>query len=412
MVIFIGFVRLLHGPTEADSTMSLYSTWAIAHGQWACAYPSNKGGGIEFIAPLYPLLSGGLAALAHVGSSVPFPSQAAMGSHCANAVDVMTRWSLRSNAIASTVKFGFLGWLFVMAGVVALLRAVGRGGRMWEFVALVLVAASPAVWFPLQEYFHPQDLLAMGLVLASLACVVRGRWGWAGVSLGLALMSQQFPWLCVVPLVVVAPPSRRLRFATGAIAAAAIVVVPFIVATAGRVIGPSLLGSGGSPSAFGGTLVWELHLHGASFIATSRLLPIFASMVVAWWAVGRLGSGVLEPVPLISLITTSLDLRLVFEVSLWGYYLFAVTLMLIVLNVVCGRIRPCLVAWIALTAVAFYPSTWGMETLGQEVPRWLWQIVLVSGALALGAGPLVRAARHRAQGEPEHRSALPALIES
>jgi len=411
-VIFIGLVRFLHGPTEADSTMSLYSTWAIAHGQWACAYPSNKGGGIQFIAPLYPLLSGGLAALTHVGRSVPFPSQAAMGSHCAHAVDVMTRWSLRSNAIAATVKFGYLGWLFVVAGVLALLRAAGRGGRVWEFVALVLVAASPAVWFPLQEYFHPQDLVAMGLVLGSLACVLRGRWGWAGVLLGLALMSQQFPWLCVAPLVVVAPPSRRLRFATGVLAAAAIVVVPFIFATAGRVIGPALLGSGGSPSAFGGTLVWELHLHGASFIATSRLLPILVSMLVARWAVRRLGSGVLEPVPLISLITTTLAVRLVFEVSLWGYYLFAVTLMLIVLNVVCGRIRPYLVAWIALTAVAFYPPTWGIETLGQEVPRWLWQIVLVSSALVLAAGPLVRAVRDRARRAPEQRSALPDLFES
>jgi len=242
--------------------------------------------------------------------------------------------------------------------------------------------------------------------------VLRGRWGWAGVLLGLALMSQQFPWLCVAPLVVVAPPSRRLRFATGVLAAAAIVVVPFIFATAGRVIGPALLGSGGSPSAFGGTLVWELHLHGASFIATSRLLPILVSMLVARWAVRRLGSGVLEPVPLISLITTTLAVRLVFEVSLWGYYLFAVTLMLIVLNVVCGRIRPYLVAWIALTAVAFYPPTWGIETLGQEVPRWLWQIVLVSSALVLAAGPLVRAARDWARRAPEQRSALPDLFES
>jgi hypothetical protein len=68
---------------------------------------------------------------------------------------------------------------------------------------------------------------------------------------------------------------------------------------------------------------------------------------------------------------------------------------------VCGRISLYLVAWIALTAVAFYPPTWGLEDLGQVVPRWIWQIVLVSSALALGAGPLVRAARHSEGRYPE-----------
>jgi hypothetical protein len=173
------------------------------------------------------------------------------------------------------------------------------------------------------------------------------------------------------------------------------------VVTSGRVFGATLLGSGGSPSAVGGTLLWELHLHGAQFVAASRLLPILVAVMLAWWAVRRLGSDVLKPVPLISLITTTLTVRLVFEVSLWGYYLLAATLMLVVLNIVCGRISLYLVAWIALTAVAFYPPTWGLEDLGQVVPRWIWQIVLVSSALALGAGPLVRAARHSEGRYPE-----------
>lgn len=60
----------------------------------------------------------------------------------------------------------------------------------------------------------------------------------------------------------------------------------------------------------------EFHLHGASLIAFSRVLPVLVSFVVAWWAVRRLGLGVLEPVLPISLITMALSLRLVFEVNL------------------------------------------------------------------------------------------------
>jgi hypothetical protein len=405
--IFVGFVRLLQGPTDADSVVSVYSTWAIAHGQWACAYPSDKGGGFPFIGPLYPLLSGGLAALTHVGGSLPFPSPSTMGPHCANAVEAMTHWSMRSNADQSTVRLGYLSWLFLAGGVVALLRAVGRGRCGREPLALALIACSPAVWMPLQQYFHPQDILAVGLILGSLAFVVRGYWGWAGLLLGLALTAQQFPWLVLAPLLVVAPANRRVRLAGGAVLATAIVVLPLVIVTSGRALGPALIGSGGTPSPVGGTVLWEFHLHGASLIAFSRILPILVSMVLARWAVRRLGSGVWEPATLISLMTTALVLRLVFEVNLWGYYFMTVSVMLIVLDTVRGRIRLSLVVWLALIALAFYPFTWGSETIGQEVPRWLWQSLLVLSALVLAARPLVRAARDGSSRHPGQRVSPP-----
>lgn len=407
--ILVALVRLLQGPTQADSIVSVYSTWAIAHGQWACSYPPNKGGNFPFIAPLYPLLSGLVAAVTHIGGNVPFPSRAAMGPGCVRAVGVMSRWSVRSGAGESTVQVGYLSWLFVMGGVVALLRAAGRGRRVWEPVALVLVACAPAVWMPLEQFFHPQDAVAIALVLGGLACVLRGRWGWAGVFLGLALTSQQFPWLSLAPLVVVAPANRRFRLAGGAIVAIAVVVAPFIVVTSGRAIGPALLGSGSSPSPIGGTLLWEFHLHGASLIAFSRVLPILLSVVLARWAVRRLGPAVLKPVPLLSLMAAALALRLVFEVNLWGYYFLAVTLLLIVLNVVCGRVRLYLLAWLALVALAFNPVAWGSDVFAQEVPRWLWQVILVSGAFAQAIDPLLAAVRdHTSSERPSLQPHVPA----
>src|SRR6516164_4993817 len=38
-IVFLGMIALLGGPTANDSGESLYSTWAIAHGDFGCAYP-------------------------------------------------------------------------------------------------------------------------------------------------------------------------------------------------------------------------------------------------------------------------------------------------------------------------------------------------------------------------------------
>jgi hypothetical protein len=248
---------------------------------------------------------------------------------------------------------------------------------------------------PLEQFFHPQDVVAMGLMLGSLACVLRGRWGWAGVLLGLALTAQQFPWLALAPLMVVAPTSRRFRLGGGAIVAAAIVDIPLIVVTSGRALGPALFGSGSSPASVGGTLLWELHLQGASLVAFSRVMPIVLAMVLASWAVRRLGAGMLEPVPLISLIATALAFRLVFEVDLWGYYFFATSVSLLVLSVIRGRVRWYLLAWLVLVALAFNPTAWGSDVFAQDVPRWLWQVILVPSVLAMAADPLIAAMRAR-----------------
>ena len=52
--------------------------------------------------------------------------------------------------------------------------------------------------------------------------------------------------------------------------------------------------------------------------------------------------------PLISLVATSLALRLVFEQNIFGYYFMALCVTLVLLDVISGRIRGELVAWLAL----------------------------------------------------------------
>ena len=111
----IGWTQLLHGPSQADSFESAFSTWAIAHGHLGCAYPPTARDS-PLIAPLWPLLSGGAAAITQLGHGVPFPSASALGPHCTTAVTAMTQWSTRSNVLPSTVRLGYLSW-FALLGV-------------------------------------------------------------------------------------------------------------------------------------------------------------------------------------------------------------------------------------------------------------------------------------------------------
>ena len=441
-LVFIGLVALFGGPSQVDALESMYSTWAVANGHVACAYPpgapyhfANIGTPVGFIAPLWPVLSGGIAGLVGVGHGVPFPSQAALGSHCSTALAAMTHWSAESKAVNPTVRLGYLSWFALMAGVVALLRASGRGRCGWEPATLILLAATPFAAMPLLDDFHPQDLMAMGLALGGVACARRGRWVWAGLLLGLAVTAQQYALLVFAPLFIVAPPSRRIRFASGALVAGAFVVLPLTVITSGHALRAIVLGSGNTPS-LGGTVVWELHLKGVPLVATSRILPIVFATALAYWAMRRLGRSVLEPVPLISLIATSLSFRLVFEQNLFGYYFMALAVLLIVLDAVNGRIRGQLVAWLSLVVLAFDPVPrihllseyspsvlmvivcfsilWGIQhgrvhwylvawvgvvavafasypigNFRYPLPTWLWQVVLVGTGVTLAVKPLL-----------------------
>jgi hypothetical protein len=283
-----------------------------------------------------------------------------------------------------------------------------------------------------------------------VACARRGWWVWAGVLLGLAFTTQQFALLVLAPLVVVAPAPRRTRFVGAAAVAGALVIVPVVVATSGRALRAAVIGSGNSVS-FGGTVLGGLHLHGVLLVASSRVLPIALSVALAWWARERLGPAVLDPVPLLALIATSLSLRLVFEQNLFGYYFMALAVSLVLLDVVRGHVRGKVVAWLALVTLAYSPVAWGFVSntmawglqereflpfIGMLVallvlirdarhgkvrwyvagwlavvavafarlpwtnppfraamPAWFWQLVLVTSGVALAVGPLLSAVR-------------------
>jgi hypothetical protein len=383
-VVFVGLTQLLGGPTQVDAGLSGPSTWAIAHAFPACAYSSTGASGV---APLYPLVSGGFAWLLRIGHGVPFPSAAALGPHCAKASGAIGSWGFRSHALPETVLLGYLGWLIFLAGAVALLRATGRGRCGWEVAGVMLLGCAPPIILALQQFFHPEDLMALGLSFAGLAFARRGQWIWTGILLGLAITSQQFALLVAAPLLMIAPRMARIRYGSALVGSAAVVVVGMLVITSGRVI-DVLTGATATPAS-GGTFLYLADLHGLSLLCVSRVLPIILAMMLAWWSARHLGPTALDPVPLVSLIATSLCLRLVFEVNLFGYYLMAVAASLIVLNVTRGRISRSLVTWLILVAFAYDPLHWVSHPWTYVIPMGSYQLLLVPPAMALAVAPLI-----------------------
>jgi Dolichyl-phosphate-mannose-protein mannosyltransferase len=356
-------LHVLGGFASPDSFESAFTTWAIAEGHASCAYPR----GFNLTAPLYPLVSAGVVAFEHVTRGTPLPP-ATQGS-CSQGFVAMNAWSLRSDALGPILQVGVVGWLALMSGSVALLRACGRGRRRWEPATVILLACLPPVLACVQSTFHPEDLLAVGLVLGAVACACRssdqgtGReWILAGVLVGLAVQTQQFAVLVAVPLFFVAPRTRRSSFVLAAMVTVAAVAVPMLMVTSGSALHAVLFGTGNSYG-IGGALVSYLHLHGARVVVVSRLLPLALSGYAAWWMARRLGSQVRTPVVVLSLVAFSLGLRLLFELQLFAYYFMALTVALVLLDVVRGRLRGSLVAWLCAVPVVFVNQ---LDILGER----------------------------------------------
>jgi hypothetical protein len=459
--VFAEVIKLLDGPAAVDAAESIFSTWAIAHGQLACAFPSAALPRNPEVSPLYPLISGAVSAVVHLGSSVPYPAEVVKHHRCDEQYGAAVHWAIASHTLLPTLRLAYLSWLALMAGVIAWLRTSGRGRTGWEPLTLLVVACLPPVWQSVEGFFHPQDLIAMGLSLGAMACARRDRWAVAGVLIAGAFLSQEFAVLVAVPLFVLAPGMRRIRYLVAAIASGAIVAVPLLVMTSGTAARAIALGTGDGPRD-GGTFVFGLGLSGAPLVLVSRVLPVALSLLLSWWALHRFGRDVLrEPALLLIVVGLSLTLRLVFEENIFVYYLMALAVILVLLDVQRRHIRASLAAWLTCVALvfsvgwgysAFYATSWataavrgiplvviGFAVLGIVVSllrhgsrwnlllcflvalcallswqlpdgpvvtrTWVWQVVLVGSGVALLAGPLLE----RIRGAEEPKVAMPYL---
>lgn len=379
-------IAVAGGIASGDSSQSVYAAWALAHGHMGCGYPASGVPGYAPTAPGYVLVSGAFVALLRIGHEVAFPTLSAGGAPCAAAVQAMNQWSLHTLSLEPTLRIGFVGWIVLMAGVIAFLRASGRGRCIWEPATLLIVACVPPAAMCLAEFFHPQDLVAMGLALAALGCVRRGAWMASGLLLGVAIMSQQFTLLVAVPLLVLAPRPQRLKFVTSIVASVGLIAIPVLALTAGRGITSILIGPGGIA---GESLATLTGAHGSLLFVLSRIVPLCLAAMLAARAGRRLGSNALDAIPLTSVVALSLSLRLAFEISVWGYYFMAIAVMLVVLGVIRGRIGVPLVIWLAtLSSIAFGGGLSETAAFGL-IPICICQLILVAGAIGLAGNPLL-----------------------
>jgi hypothetical protein len=386
-ILFILLTRLAGGVTTSDAFVSANSSLAIAHGHLSCAYPPQSTIGSNPLAPpLYPLISGGLAALFRIGHALPFPSAALLGGHCSNAFAAIGQWMVPTGSLFPVVILGYVGWLVLAAGIIVLMRTSRRGHGVREVVTMAAVACAPPVIMCLNEYFHPQDLLAVGFALAGLGCIFRQRWVVAGVLFGLAFTSQQFALLSLIPVIVVIPLRASTRLVVSFLACVACLDVPVLVLTSGRAFKAIFVGTGANTKR--ATVLVLTHLDGNTLYAVSRTLPLVLAVALAVWIRRRLGASTMDPVLLLSLVAVALTIRLVFEVNLWGYYFMAVTVVLIVRQAVQRRISWLFVLWLGIATYAAIDGGLANRPALAPWPMSLWQAILVPWALVLASDPL------------------------
>ena len=367
-VVFASLTLILGGPSQADSSQSVYSALLVAHGDVSCAYPPGAFSHIgrfslTFASPLYTLVSAFGAWVLRVGSGTPFPSASEMGVNCSHAMTSVANWTASGNNLVVMLRIGFVSWLFLASGVIALMRASRQRRDGWEASVLLAVACSLPVVACLESFFHPEDLMAMGLILWAMASLVRGRWLVAGAFVALGILTQLFVVLVAVPLLFVLPASRLWRFISGSVAATMVVVAPLAIATSGRVLRAVLFGTSRAGeqhvTGAGGTVVFSAGLHGISLFLLSRVAPIAVATAVGWYSWRKWGARLREPTILVSLVGTCLAIRLVFEVNAFNYYYMASVVALLLLDALRGRWRGETFALIWLITLAYSPVAWG-----------------------------------------------------
>ena len=98
----------------------------------------------------------------------------------------------------------------------------------------------------------------------------------------------------------------------------------------------------------------------AAFVM-SRGIPVVLAMAAAWYVRRQLNSRACGPVPLASLLSLAMVLRLVFESNLFGYYFMATAVALILLGVAAGKLSGQLLVWLGLVTLVFNPVNWTVQ---------------------------------------------------
>jgi hypothetical protein len=390
---------LVHGgpnPAEIDAIAVTHPTTAISQGQFRVAqqetFAADPPGYPLFVAPLviafHPWFGAprwcddrAIPAILRRGPGISFYDSLLAPCNDKSVVDRLhlPPW-YRSQAALTLI-----GWIFLASGTVLLLRAFRGGKDLEELLLVFAIAMLPTACDAIIQSFHPQDLMCVGLISAGLSQVLRQRWVLVGVLFGCAVLCKQFAVLPLFAVLVVAPDWRgRVQIASSTMLTVCLAMLPFLVAaptaTERAVTGTYVAGVGiiKTATALGLMSIPESHK-----LQLARGLPILASGVTVSWAWWRYRRRLFNPVSLTGLSLACLATRLVFEVSIFAYYLLAVSVFLLLLDFSVGRPPLWSAGWILF-------ARYGLIGLGGNWPS----AAFAAGIFLAAIVPLVLAIRH------------------
>jgi hypothetical protein len=295
-------------------------------------------------------------------------------------------------ADAALTFAGFAAAALVLLAGGRVARIGGRGRRR-EIAFLIAMAVTPFFREALGNYYHPEDVLALGFLLLSVALFDERRWLGAGACLGLAIGCKQWALLVLPPLVVMAPGRQaRWKLVAAAAGSSALVYLPFMLARpqlAGRILGgPAAVAGGFVPQT---TIVGMLrkapfHLPQNGIEHLGRILPLLFALALAWYW-HRINSArpgdedrPVEVDQLLRVLLVCLAFRLVADCIALSYYALPLAALVAIIDARQSRVP--VVAIASGWALAFW---YGSGVPGFLLDPWSGAFVFTAGIAALVA---------------------------
>lgn len=281
----------------------------------------------------------------------------------------------RPSWLHSQGVLGLLCWAVLAAGGLSLLGATGVRRLRNELGLVAFLVIVPSATSALVEFFHPQDMLSLGLGLFGLSSAIRRRSLAAGVLFGLAVLSKQFAFLLLLPVYVVVPTRLRLRLVAAFLLTVTAGLLPFALA-APHATWENFSGLSGGGALEGQTVLTLAGIHGSVASAIARDAPVVFAALICW----RLGRRVTTHAQLLGLVLACVGSRLVFESVVYPYYLLATSVIFLLADLVAEVVPSTSLLWCAAAAffVAYRPTGRAVEAFGT--------LALAIAAVAVGLG--------------------------
>jgi thiol-disulfide isomerase/thioredoxin len=186
--------------------------------------------------------------------------------------------------------------------------------RAWLLSGVALVLPTTlACW---TEYYHPQDVAGIALVIFALGFAARSQWGFSGLLFGLAILTRQ--WALLIALLV-SPLTRNkkdfLMFAgVGGIVTLAGILPWVALGNNGTIWALTGYRAGITDHTFVGRFIGG---EGREYVNYIRLLPLVAAACIALWMTLTKKGNVYWLMPL---AVTAMALRMLFDVATYTYY--------------------------------------------------------------------------------------------